>query len=302
MQAMEKDKQAAVSCCGLRFAYESKPVLHGIDFSASAARITALLGKNGAGKSTTINILMGFLRPTAGKCSVLGHPSHALPPLVRREIGLLHEGFIQYDYMTIAEVERFYAPFYPRWNAECFFDLVDRMGLPRTRRISHMSCGQRSQVGLGLILAQQPEFIILDDYSMGLDVGYRQLFLEMLREYVEKYQVGVLLTSHVVRELEGIADDVVVLREGRVVAAGSCQKVIGSLGRYRVPLSAGALELKPGGPLVNIERHPEYMTLYTQATVGELLDFLEKRGISGMQPHSAPMCLEDAFIGLTGRY
>ena len=91
-----------ISCKALRHSYHGTEVLHGVDFSVSRGEIVGLLGKNGAGKSTSINILMGFMPPDSGECMVMGHPSHAIPPKVRARIGLLHEGFIQFIVLDAA--------------------------------------------------------------------------------------------------------------------------------------------------------------------------------------------------------
>ncbi len=103
---------ALIKCEDLRFSYGESEVLHGINFEVHKGQVVGLLGKNGAAKSTTINILMGFLSPDFGKCSVFGYPSHNLPEAERRRIGLLHEGFTQYDFMSIEEI----SVFYPSWN------------------------------------------------------------------------------------------------------------------------------------------------------------------------------------------
>lgn len=109
-----------IECENLRYSYNKTEVLHGIDFTMQYGRIVGLLGKNGAGKSTTINILMVFLQPDSGRCSVLGHPSHSIPPALRRNISLLHKSFVQYDVMTIEEIEQFYISFYPAWNKSLY--------------------------------------------------------------------------------------------------------------------------------------------------------------------------------------
>ena len=153
--------ETVIECKNLRHCYNKTEVLHGIDFKIEQGGIVGLLGKNGAGKSTTINILMGFLQPSSGECSVLGFPSHSIPPKQRRNIGLLYEAFIQYDFMTIQEIEEFYAAFYPNWDKRLYYDLTDRLKVSRKQQIARLSCGQRSQITLGLILAQQPKLMIL---------------------------------------------------------------------------------------------------------------------------------------------
>lgn len=291
-----------IQCSGLVHSYGETPVLHGLDFTVDGGGVFGLLGKNGAGKSTTINILMGFLRPQAGTCRVLGHPSHALPPEVRRDIGLLHEGFIQYDFMSIDEIERFHAPFYPRWERAAFYDLVDRLDLPRTRRVSRMSCGQRSQVVLGLIMAQNPALMILDDYSMGLDVGYRRLFLDYLRDYVRQRGTTVLLTSHVVQELDQFVDRLIVLKTGRVVASSSRQDFLDGFRHYRLPRGAAAEALRPDGVIVSVERNPQTVSLFSYAAPDIFRGHLAGLGLPDDGMEEVAMSFEDAFIGLTGRY
>lgn len=293
---------AIIQCAGLRHTYGEKPVLHGLDFTVEGGCVLGLLGKNGAGKSTIINILMGFLRPQAGECRVLGHPSHALPPEIRRDIGLLHEGFIQYDFMTIDEIERFTAPFYPRWERTVFHDLVDRLEVPRSRRISRMSCGQRSQVVLGLILAQNPRLMILDDYSMGLDVGYRRLFLDFLQDYVRTRGTTVLLTSHVVQELDRFIDRMIILSRGHVAASCSKDEFSASFRHYRLPRGPAAEAIRAGGPIVNVEMNPRTVSLFSYASMDAILGHLRSLDVAADMVEEVSMSFEDAFIGLTGRY
>jgi ABC-type Mn2+/Zn2+ transport system ATPase subunit len=169
----------------LTHCYGNQVCYQGLNFKVPAGKIFGLLGKNGVGKTTLIKILMGFLRPTAGRCKVFGEDSHNLSPAARARIGLLFEGHLAYEFMTIAQIERFYALHYSNWSRDDYYGLVDRLGLPHTHLIKNMSCGQRSQVVLGLIMAQQPELLLLDDYSMGLDAGYRRLFLDYMREYLD---------------------------------------------------------------------------------------------------------------------
>jgi len=291
-----------IECDGLTHSYGEKTVLHDLTFTVESGGIFGLLGKNGAGKSTTINILMGFLRPSGGRCRVLGEDSHDLSPDTRRRIGLLHEGFIQYDFMTIAELERYYAPFYPLWDRGIFFDLVDRLGVPQTRRLSQLSCGQRSQVVLGLIMAQCPELMILDDYSMGLDVGYRRLFIEFLRDYVAERGTTVLLTSHVVQELDKLVDHMIVLKQGRVAVSGTKQSFMEDFRGFAFASSERAETLAPDELLASVEHGRQRTTVYGFFNEAELRARLADLGVphDGLAP--VPMDFEDAFVGLTGKY
>ena len=287
-----------VVCRDLEFFRGETRVLDHLNFTVPKGGIAGLLGKNGAGKSTTINLLMGFLQPQAGELSVLGHPSHAIPNEARSRIGLLHEGFTQFDFMTIAEVERFYSGFYPRWDAAVFWDLVGRMKLPKTRRVARLSCGQRSQVTLGVILAQHAELLVLDDFSLGLDVGYRRLFLEYLREYADEHGTTVLLTSHVVSELDSFLDRVLLLQRGRMIADKSRDEFKADYHCYVSERTEAACAMKAGEKgVINIEDTRDARFFYTDLS-GEAF----ARALGSSEFREEPMTFEDVFVGLTGRY
>lgn len=287
-----------VVCRDLEFFRGETRVLDRLNFTVPKGGIAGLLGKNGAGKSTTINLLMGFLQPQAGELSVLGYPSHAIPNEARSRIGLLHEGFTQYDFMTIAEVERFYSGFYPRWDAAVFWDLVGRMKLPKTRRVARLSCGQRSQVTLGVILAQHAELLVLDDFSLGLDVGYRRLFLEYLREYADEHGTTVLLTSHVVSELDSFLDRVLLLQRGRMIADKSRDEFKADYHCYVSERTEAACAAKAGEKgIINIEDTRDARFFYTDLGAEAFA-----RALGSSEFREEPMTFEDVFVGLTGRY
>lgn len=303
-----------IECENLRHSYNRTEVLHGINFTIEHGGIVGLLGKNGAGKSTTINILMGFLQPDSGRCSVLGHPSHSIPPAQRQNISLLHEGFVQYDFMTIKEIEQFYASFYPAWDKSLYYDLVDRLDVPKTRQIAKLSCGQRSQITLGLLLAQRAKLMILDDYSLGLDVGYRLLFLEFLRDYVDKYETTVLLTSHIVQELDNFLDKVILLQKGTILANTSKSNFTHSFFRHDLPLPLATRDdCGTETFLTNLEKIPEILrtemgknqlSVFTSVPQKEeLRPLLAQAGYNKTAPvHAIEMNFEQAFVGMTGRY
>ncbi|MCF4150926.1 ABC transporter ATP-binding protein [Dethiosulfovibrio sp. F2B] len=291
-----------IEVSGLCHRYGSRWIYRGLDVSISPGKVYGLLGKNGVGKTTLIKILMGFLRPSSGRCTVFGEDSHDLKPATRARIGLLFEGHLAYDFMTISQIERFYAPHYPLWDKSRYYDLVDLLGLKPNHRIGDMSCGQRSQVVLGLIMAQQPELLILDDYSMGLDAGYRRLFLDYMSEYLRETGRTVFLTSHVIQDMEGFVDQVIFLERGGAVRSTSIESFKGTFHCYELPKNEGSRVPEPKGPVKNVETHGDRWELFGFAGPKEIETELDAQGVnpSGLTPRN--MTLEDAFIGYTGRY
>ncbi|MBO8093318.1 MAG: ABC transporter ATP-binding protein [Prosthecochloris sp.] len=294
--------QSLLECHNVAHAYGRNYALEDVSFTIAPGKITGLLGKNGAGKSTVINILMGFLKPMKGECRIFGEPSHALTPGTRARIGLLQEGFIQYDFMSPRELERYFAPFYPQWNRDSFFELIRRTRIPETKKLTQLSCGQRSQVVLGLILAQQPELMILDDYSMGIDAGYRRLFIDFLREYIADYKTTVLLTSHIVQELDQAIDEVIILKEGHVVTNMSKPAFLQSFRCYQFKRSTGSEQLTPYGPVRSVEQTKHATRLYSFSDETTVKAYLAGHDIEHEEFSSVPLSIEDAFIGLTGKY
>lgn len=197
--------------------YGKRLIYRDLSFTVPRGRILGLLGKNGTGKTTTINILSGFIKPYAGTCRLLGYDTRTMPAKERARIGLLLEGHVQYPFMTIQQIERFYAPFYPRWNKDAYYELMRLMKVQDYQHLNQMSNGQRSQVALGLLMAQDPELLILDDFSLGLDPGYRRLFVEYLRDYCQRGNKTVFLTSHIIQDLERLVDDCIVMDYGSIL-------------------------------------------------------------------------------------
>ena len=290
----------------LSHGYGGKMIYEDLNFSLAPGKIYALLGKNGVGKTTLIQILMGFLRPASGRCRVLGEDSHNLSPATRTRIGLLFEGHLAYDFMSIRQIEKFYAAFYPYWNQDLYYGLVDKLKLPYTHLVKNMSCGQRSQIVLGLIMAQQPEIMLLDDYSIGLDAGFRRLFLDDMREYLDKEERTVLLTSHVIQDMEGFVDEVLFLERGGKILITSLADFQNNFHCYRIPCKkedAFWSILEANNPVIkNIEIHTGFADLFSFAKKETIIDVLEKKGIGCNRIEALPMCLEDAFVGYTGRY
>lgn len=291
-----------IECKNLSHCYGKKEIYRDLNFTVKQGSIYGLLGKNGTGKTTTINILMGFLKPSGGQCLIFGEDSHNLPSHVRSRIGLLLEGHLQYNFMTIEQIEKFYAPFYPKWNRDVYYNLMDKMPVSRNQKIKHMSCGQQSQVALGLLLAQDPDLLIMDDYSMGLDAGYRRLFLEILEDFVKDKAKTVFVTSHIVQDLEQLVDEVLFMNYGGWTYQDSLRNFMGSFKHYQCELNGNTVLPLSDDVIINSELRGNRADVYAFKNSGAVQTHLSEQNIEFSDFHEIPMNLEDAFLGLTGKY
>jgi ABC-2 type transport system ATP-binding protein len=291
-----------VECRNLTHYYGKKLVYENLSFNIRRGSILGLLGKNGAGKTTTINIINGFLTPRSGECIILGENSRNLSPAVKAKIGFLIEGHIQYAFMNIHQIEKFYSGFYPNWKRDAYFELMSKLKVTPKQKISTMSCGQRSQVALGLILAQDPDLLVLDDFTLGLDPGYRRLFVDYLREYAKAENKTIFTTSHIIQDMERLIDDVMIMDYNRVLAYMPLEQFMSTFRQYNFDTTTSGLAFEKNGLVVNHERVKNTVELYTYAKEEEVKSYLEAKGIAYTNFRPVQMSLEDAFIGLTGKY
>ncbi len=288
--------------------YGKRELYHNLSLTIPKGRVCALLGKNGVGKTTLIQILMGFLRPSSGQCRIFGDLAYAIRPETRERVGLLFEKHLAYQFFSIEQIEKYTRQFYPRWKAERFYNLVDLLGLPKDHLIAHMSEGQRSQVVLGLTLAQDPELLILDDYSMGLDAGYRRLFVDYLCENLRDGEHTIIITSHVIQDMENFVDDAVFMRRHKLAHQTSLAEFMQNFACYRIniPENKEIFEdrLKNILPdiLANVEWHKDFVELFFYADEATRQQIINENELQSLHIEQKSMTMEDAFIGFTGRY
>lgn len=293
--------ESVIECRNLTHYYGRRKIYENLSFEVPRGRILGLLGKNGTGKTTTINILSGYLEPRSGECRIFGENIRRMRPLTRRRIGLLIEGHVQYQFMTIEQIERFYAAFYPAWRRDAYYELMRKLQVAPRQRISRMSCGQRSQVALGLILAQDPELLVLDDFSLGLDPGYRRLFVDYLREYARAEGKTVFLTSHIIQDMERLIDDCIIMDYGRILLQRPVTRLLEELRRYTCPATPAAA-LPRDAELYHPSMVGSTFECCSFLPRGEVARRLEAAGIPAGALREERVSLEDAFIGLTGKY
>ena len=292
-----------IECNNLTHYYGKRLIYENLSFTVPKGRILGLLGKNGTGKTTTINILSGYLKPRSGECRIFGQEIQTMAPALRRNIGLLIEGHVQYQFMTINEIEKFYAAFYPgQWKKEAYYELMNKLKVAPGQRISRMSCGQRSQVALGLILAQNPELLVLDDFSLGLDPGYRRLFVDYLRDYARSEGKTVFLTSHIIQDMERLVDDCIIMDYGSILTQRPVAELLAEVRRYGFTVPEG-YEIPDAKEFYHpsvIRNRAELFSFLPPAEVERTLRRLQVP--YGEFTSEQVTSLEDAFICLTGKY
>ena len=202
--------------------YRTVEAVHGLNLCVGSSRITGFLGRNGAGKSTTIKMLLGMLKPTAGGGTVLGKriddPAESLE--LRRQVAYVSEDKRLYAYMTVEQMIQFTSSFYTDWRTDVAKTLLKKYELPPGRKVRSLSKGMRTKLALLLALARQPALLILDEPSEGLDpFGVEQLLEGLVAQCSEG--TSVFFSSHQIAEVERIADHVCILEQGCLVLDAS---------------------------------------------------------------------------------
>ena len=217
-------------------------VVSDLDMKIVPGQVTALMGLNGAGKTTTIRIIMGLLRPTRGRCEVLGEDSSLLTPETRMRIGYLVEGHFLYRNMRVSECAKFQRHGYSRWDNALFDQVVAHFGIRPSNRIGELSRGQRAGVALGLVLAPDPELLVLDDPALGLDPVSRRALNETLIEFAGDGQRTVLLSTHLLDDVERVADRVMVLVGGRLKVETTLEDFISRVSGFSAQISSSNID------------------------------------------------------------
>lgn len=239
-----------------------EPVLRDVSLSIPAGQTLALLGRNGAGKSTTIRILLGLITADSGRVCLGGFEPVIDSTKVLSLVGYLAEDQTMYPWMTPVELCRFLAPFYPTWDTALAHDYLERFEIPKRSKIGRLSKGQAVKLGLGLALAHRPSIVVLDDPSMGLDPIARKEFNRDLVEHLQASGATVLYSSHLLGEVEAVADAVAILEGGRIVRTGSTDSLRDDVKQILLPIDCASQYVKPEG-LLDVRRFDDRLAIIT---------------------------------------
>lgn len=215
---------ATVEASNLSKAFGDKQVLQDLSFGVSPGDVVGVLGKNGAGKTTLLELMLGFSPPTGGAIRVFGHESYRLSGSAKARVGFVPQQDELLDQLTVAAQLRVIASFYPRWDSSLIERLCNEWGVNLNTRIKSMSVGERQKLSILLAFGHQPELLILDEPTAGLDPLVQQTFNELLFEARAAGRT-VFLSSHIISEVERTCDRVAIIRDGRIVRLDTVEGV-----------------------------------------------------------------------------
>jgi ABC-2 type transport system ATP-binding protein len=292
------NEQPVICTRGLTRYFGGKPAVEGLDLDVPQGSVFAFLGRNGSGKTTTIRMLLGLMHPTRGNGSILGYDIRNLPVEARARIGYLTEEHQLYGWMNVKECGEFQSRFYSRWNEKIFRGVVGHFNLGMTSRVKDLSRGERAGLSLGLTLAQEPELLIMDDPTQGLDPVACRALVESMIYLTRRSDRTIFFSSHQLADVERVADYIAIMDR-------SVLRVCCPLETFRK--SVQQVRLKFHGAPPSLPDIPGMLQAYRSE--GELRltcvhynGTTEKalRALAPIEMEMVPINLEDAFISYLG--
>lgn len=191
--------------------------LRNVTFSVEQGTIAGFIGQNGAGKSTTIKLLLNFMKKTRGEVLLLGLDHVAYEIAVKEDIGVVFDELHLPDNLTAIEIEKFYAKVYTRWDREQFFAYCTRFNIDKRAKIKTLSRGTKMKLALVLALSHKPKLLLLDEPTSGLDPVVRDEILDELLEFMQDETHTIFFSSHITSDLEKIADTITCIHQGEIL-------------------------------------------------------------------------------------
>jgi ABC-2 type transport system ATP-binding protein len=277
--------------------FDGRCVLDSINLNVPRGCIYGLLGRNGAGKTTIIRILLGLEPPTRGGTFLLDAESTELSSKIHGRIGCVSEGHNLIQNYKVSRLIKLCKDLSLQWNDEFFEHLIETFRLPTDRRVKELSMGMRAQLNLALAMAIDPELLILDDPTLGLDTVARRQFIELAIDIIQKQGRTILFSSHILSDVERIADRIGILAAGKLIVDCPLDELKERVKKLRVIFPEAAPENLYLTEIVNqkIDGREIVMTVANWNEQKQtILDTFKPSSCTEI-----PMSLEDIFIECT---
>ena len=286
-----------IETAGLQKNYDGIEALRGLTLQVPAGSIFGFLGRNGAGKTTTIKILLGLAKPTSGTAHVFGLDAddQAASVAIRRRTAFVSDEKDLYDYMTVGEMIRFTASFFPKWRADMEERQLRRFDLRRERPIKGLSRGMRTKLSLLLALCRGAELLILDEPTSGLDPVVTEEVLQALVSGVAGEAMTVFFSSHQITEVDQVADHVAIIDRGQLAISGALDDLRHNYRRIQLVFGGDAPNVKfHAAGVRRMQRKGRVLTILSSAGTGQVLD--EAKGYRPVSIDVVPVTLKDIFL------
>ncbi|MDR0446835.1 MAG: ABC transporter ATP-binding protein [Oscillospiraceae bacterium] len=219
--------------------FDKTPALDGLELHVKKGSIYGLIGVNGSGKTTALKIVTGILRPDIGEARMDGEPVYDNLSLKAR-MGFIPDELFFFGSYSLTECASFYKRLFPGWNAERFAEMKERFALPERRRVTRFSKGMQKQAAFMLTMSAMPDFLILDEPIDGLDPLVRKLVWKYIVDDVAARSMTVLVSSHNLREMEGICDSIGILHRGKMLIERDLDELKSDLHKVQVAFPEGS--------------------------------------------------------------
>jgi len=226
--------------------------LQNINLTLPGGSILGLIGENGAGKTTTIKCILNLIRRDAGEITLLGYDNVREERLAKADVGIVLDECFFHDTLRPRDVGRVLAPSYKTWDGDLFRSYLDKFQLPEKKLIKEFSRGMKMKLSLSAALAHHPKLLILDEATAGLDPVVRDEILDEFLGFLCDEDHAILMSSHIISDLEKVADYIAYLHQGKLVLSDAKDNILDSYGR--VGCTAAQLESIDPGDLLRVRR------------------------------------------------
>lgn len=204
--------------------------LHNVSFQVPCGAIVGLVGENGAGKSTTINALLGLIKKDSGTVTIFGKKENEVTPADHEQIGIVFDGSNFSGELSPKRLNNVLKDIYHSWDENLYFSLLEKMKLPSKKKIKTFSKGMLMKLSIIVALSHHPQLLILDEATSGLDPVMRDDILDIFLDFVQKEDNSILLSSHITSDLEKVADYIVFIHNGKIVFCKAKDELLESYG------------------------------------------------------------------------